>query len=91
MSAAGLVGFLQEPDPDVRSFALERLNDEIDLLWPEVAGSVAQMYVLLQIQLHREPLSLVLPGCVILRNRRLSSGLVEALVEACGDTSIRLC
>lgn len=42
-SAAGVVGFLSEPDPALRSFALQRLNDEIDLLWPEVAGSVSQM------------------------------------------------
>ena len=42
-SAAGLVGFLAEPDPDLRVFALNRLNDEIELLWPEIAGSVGQM------------------------------------------------
>jgi 26S proteasome regulatory subunit N2 len=42
-SAAGLVGFLSEPDPALRSFALQRLNEDIDLLWPEVAGSVGQM------------------------------------------------
>ena len=42
-SAAGVVGFLSEPDPALRSFALQRLNEEIDLLWPEVAGSVSQM------------------------------------------------
>lgn len=42
-SAAGVVGFLSEPDPALRSFALHRLNEEIDLLWPEVAGSVSQM------------------------------------------------
>jgi 26S proteasome regulatory subunit N2 len=43
-SAAGIVGFLSEPDPALQSFALQRLNEEIDLLWPEVAGSVSQMY-----------------------------------------------
>lgn len=42
-SAAGLVGFLSEPDPALRSFALQRLNEDIDLLWPEVAGSVGKM------------------------------------------------
>ncbi|KAL5115961.1 proteasome regulatory particle base subunit [Pleosporales sp. CAS-2024a] len=45
-SAAGIVGFLAEPDPALRSFALRRLNDEIDLLWPEVAGSVSQIEAL---------------------------------------------
>ncbi|KAK7611976.1 26S proteasome-like protein regulatory subunit rpn2 [Phyllosticta paracitricarpa] len=45
-SAAGLVGFLSEPDNDLRSFALHRLNEEIDLLWPEIAGSVGQIEAL---------------------------------------------
>jgi len=42
-SAAGVVGFLSEPDPALRSFALHQLNKEVDLLWTEVAGSVSQM------------------------------------------------
>ncbi|KAJ4989796.1 proteasome/cyclosome [Stagonosporopsis vannaccii] len=45
-SAAGVVGFLSEPDPALRSFALHQLNDQIDLLWPEVAGSVSQIEAL---------------------------------------------
>ncbi|PVI03370.1 26S proteasome regulatory complex, non-ATPase subcomplex, Rpn2/Psmd1 subunit [Periconia macrospinosa] len=45
-SAAGVVGFLAEPDAALRSFALRRLNEEIDLLWPEVAGSVSQIEAL---------------------------------------------
>jgi 26S proteasome regulatory subunit N2 len=45
-SAAGLVGFLAEPDPSLRSFALNSLNEHINLLWPEVSNSIAQMYVL---------------------------------------------
>ncbi|KAL1656875.1 proteasome regulatory particle base subunit [Didymella pomorum] len=45
-SAAGVVGFLSEPDPALRSFALRQLNDQIDLLWPEVAGSVSQIEAL---------------------------------------------
>ncbi|KAF1833802.1 26S proteasome regulatory complex, non-ATPase subcomplex, Rpn2/Psmd1 subunit [Decorospora gaudefroyi] len=45
-SAAGVVGFLSEPDPALRSFALQRLNEEMDLLWPEVAGSVSQIEAL---------------------------------------------
>ncbi|CAI6335943.1 unnamed protein product [Periconia digitata] len=45
-SAAGVVGFLTEPDAALRAFALNRLNEEIDLLWPEVAGSVSQIEAL---------------------------------------------
>lgn len=44
-SAAGLVGFLSEHDPALRSFALNQLNEEVDLLWPEISNSIAQMYV----------------------------------------------
>ncbi|KAL9611488.1 MAG: hypothetical protein Q9167_003886 [Letrouitia subvulpina] len=39
-SAAGIVGFLKEPEPDLQVFALRILNDEIDSLWTEVAGSI---------------------------------------------------
>lgn len=42
-SAAGLVGFLADPDPQLRTYALERLNDEVDILWPEVADTVGTM------------------------------------------------
>lgn len=44
-SAAGLVGFLSEPDTALQAFALQRLNDEIDSIWTEVSGSIGQMYV----------------------------------------------
>ncbi|KAI9774228.1 MAG: proteasome regulatory particle base subunit [Geoglossum umbratile] len=45
-SAAGLVGFLSEPDPDLRVFALRKLDEEIDLLWAEVADSVGTIEAL---------------------------------------------
>ncbi|KIW07146.1 uncharacterized protein PV09_02016 [Verruconis gallopava] len=45
-SAAGLVGFLAEPDPALQSFALHRLNENVDLLWPEVAVSLGQIEAL---------------------------------------------
>jgi len=44
-SAAGLVGFLSEPDAALQAFALERLNEEIDGVWTEVSGSIGLMYV----------------------------------------------
>jgi 26S proteasome regulatory subunit N2 len=44
-SAAGLIGFLAEPDPALRSFALHRLNEDVDLLWPELSKSIPQMCV----------------------------------------------
>lgn len=42
-SAAGLVGFLSEPDPDLKVYALKSLDSQVDLLWTEIAGSVGQM------------------------------------------------
>ena len=59
-SAAGLVGFLSEPDPALQAFALERLNEEIDSVWTEVSGSIGQMCVLLASHLYRHSHTLVL-------------------------------
>ena len=46
-SASGVLGFLHDEEPELKVFALQTLNDDIDTLWTEVAGSVGQMYVLL--------------------------------------------
>jgi 26S proteasome regulatory subunit N2 len=46
VSAAGLVGLLSEPDPELKVFALKQLNSQVDLLWTEIANSVGQMYEL---------------------------------------------
>lgn len=45
-SAAGLVGFLSEPDPELQVFALRTANEKIGLVWTELASAVNQMYVL---------------------------------------------
>ncbi|KAF4549729.1 26S proteasome regulatory subunit rpn2-like protein [Elsinoe fawcettii] len=45
-SAAGLVGFLSEPDHALQVFALEKLNEEIDNIWTEVSGSIGQIEAL---------------------------------------------
>lgn len=44
-SASGVLGFLFDEEPELKVFALQTLNDDIDTLWTEVAGSVGQMYV----------------------------------------------
>lgn len=43
-SAAGLLGFLSEPEPEFKSYALKQLDSQVDLLWTEIAGSVGEMY-----------------------------------------------
>lgn len=45
VSAAGLVGFLSEPDTELKVFALKTLDAEVDSLWTEIAGSIGQMSV----------------------------------------------
>lgn len=45
-SAAGVVGFLSEPDPELQIFALRKLNDEIDSLWTEVVEAVGDVEAL---------------------------------------------
>ena len=44
-SAAGLLAWLSEPEVEIRSWALQKLNDSVDLLWPEISLSIGQMYV----------------------------------------------
>ena len=43
VSASGILGFLSEEELELKVFALQTLNDDIDTLWTEVAGSVGQM------------------------------------------------
>nr|POF02543.1 26s proteasome regulatory subunit rpn2 [Quercus suber] len=45
-SAAGIVAFLSEPDPALQAYALDKLNDEIDSIWPEVTASIGQIEAL---------------------------------------------
>jgi 26S proteasome regulatory subunit N2 len=43
-SASGVLGFLDDnEEPELKVFALQTLNDDIDTLWTEVAGSVGKM------------------------------------------------
>ncbi|EAS30093.2 26S proteasome regulatory subunit Rpn2 [Coccidioides immitis RS] len=46
VSAAGLVGFLSEPDTELKVFALKTLDTQVDSLWSEIAGSVGQIEAL---------------------------------------------
>ncbi|EEQ87998.1 hypothetical protein RJZ56_004693 [Blastomyces dermatitidis] len=46
VSADGLVGFLSEPDPELKMFALKALDAQVDLLWTEIADSIDQIEAL---------------------------------------------
>ena len=45
-SAAGLLGLLSDPDPEIQVFALRKLNEEIDYLWTEVVAFVGELEAL---------------------------------------------
>ena len=42
-SASGVLGFLFDEEPELKVFALQTLNEDIDTVWTEVAGAVGQM------------------------------------------------
>jgi hypothetical protein len=44
VSATGVLAFLGEEEPELKVFALQTLNDDIDTVWTEVAGTLIQMY-----------------------------------------------
>ena len=45
-SAAGVIGFLSEPDYELQIYALRKLNEEIDSLWTEVVDSIGEIEAL---------------------------------------------
>lgn len=44
VSATGVLAFLADEEPELKVFALQTLNDDIDTVWTEVAGALSQMY-----------------------------------------------
>ncbi|GAO17895.1 hypothetical protein UVI_02030080 [Ustilaginoidea virens] len=46
VSATGVLAFLADEEPELKIFALQTLNDDIDTVWTEVAGSLIQMQAL---------------------------------------------
>jgi hypothetical protein len=44
-SAAGLIGLLDEPDQQLRCYALQKLDELVNQFWPEIADSVSKMFV----------------------------------------------
>lgn len=45
VSATGVLAFLADEEPELKVFALQTLNDDIDTVWTEVAAVLSQMYV----------------------------------------------
>lgn len=63
VTATGVLGFLSDDEPELKVFALQTLNDDIDTVWTEVAGALSQMYVAIL-----SPL-LLLPVIVVVTTR----------------------
>ena len=45
-TAAGVVGFLSEPDPELQIFALRKLDEDIESLWTEVVDHIGEIEAL---------------------------------------------
>lgn len=43
VTATGVLGFLSDEEPELKVFALQTLNDDIDTVWTEVAGALGQI------------------------------------------------
>ncbi|KOS23332.1 26S proteasome regulatory subunit rpn2 [Escovopsis weberi] len=46
VSATGVLAFLADEEPELKVFALQTLNDDIDTVWTEVAGALSQIEAL---------------------------------------------
>ena len=45
VSATGVLAFLADEEPELKVYALQTLNEDVDTVWTEVAGSLSDMYV----------------------------------------------
>lgn len=45
MFAAGIISLLEEPMPELKVFALKKLNMIVDEFWPEISEAIEKMYV----------------------------------------------
>lgn len=43
--AAGIISLLEEPMPELKVFALKKLNMIVDEFWPEISEAIEKMYV----------------------------------------------
>jgi 26S proteasome regulatory subunit N2 len=42
-SAVGVLAFLADEEPDLQVYALRTLNENVDMVWTEVAEALSQM------------------------------------------------
>lgn len=60
-SAAGILSLLDEPEEEVKLFALQKLDQVVDTFWPEVSESVDKIEMLYEDETfkHRELAALI--------------------------------
>lgn len=44
-SASGLLALLEESEPKLKVYALNKLDHIVDEFWPEISDNIQQMYV----------------------------------------------
>lgn len=44
--AAGIISLLEEPMPELKVFALKKLDMIVDEFWPEISEAIEKMYVI---------------------------------------------
>lgn len=42
-SAAGLLSLLDEPEPELQTYAIQELDKEVHQFWAEIADNISQM------------------------------------------------
>lgn len=45
VSAAGLIGLLDEPNDEIKCYALKQLDSLVNQLWAEVADHISKLWV----------------------------------------------
>ncbi len=42
-SASGLLALLEEDDVEIKTYALQQLNNQVDIFWSEIADSASRL------------------------------------------------
>ncbi|KAG6078844.1 hypothetical protein E4U30_000946 [Claviceps sp. LM220 group G6] len=84
ISASGVLAFLADEEPELKIFALQTLNDDIDTVWTEVASSLSQIEALYEDDTFPErPLAALVLAKVYYHLQAYNDSMVFAL--ASGD------
>ncbi len=91
VTATGVLGFLADEEPELKVFALQTLNDDIDTVWTEVAGALSQMYVPLLCVLAGPPDLTSFSFRAVRLSTRMSRSRSGSLPRSCSPRSTTTC